>query len=42
METGKLISAGLTAQELKTLGRILDKLDRHLEHLESEVDDEWE
>ncbi|MCF7980873.1 MAG: MarR family transcriptional regulator [Pseudomonadales bacterium] len=42
IETGELIAAGLSSQELKTLLRILDKLDRHLEHLESETDDEWE
>lgn len=42
IETGELIAAGLTSQELKSLLRILDKIDRHLEHLESELDDEWE
>ncbi len=42
IETGELIAAGLNSQELKSLLRILDKLDRHMEHLESELDDEWE
>ena len=41
IETGNEIAAGLTVQELKTLGRLLDKLDRHLEYLANETDDEW-
>jgi len=42
IETGELLAAGLTLQELRSLGRILDKLEQHMENVESEIDNEWE
>lgn len=40
--TGEEIASCLTQQESQTLSRILDKLDQHLEHLQNDLEDEWE
>lgn len=42
IETGEEIASCLTQQENQTLNRILDKLDQHLDHLQNELEDEWE
>jgi len=42
METGELIDSGLTFEEREQLHHLLNKLDRHLQHLENEFEDEWE
>lgn len=42
METGELIDACFTHEELTQLHHLLNKLDRHLQHLENEFEDEWE
>lgn len=42
IETGEMIDKCFTDEELSTLHYLLNKLDRHLEHLENEFEDEWE
>jgi len=42
IESGQQISSCLSDNEKATLFRIMDKLERHLVHLETEDDDEWE
>jgi DNA-binding MarR family transcriptional regulator len=42
IETGEMIDACFTHDEHSQLHHLLNKLDRHLQHLENELDDEWE
>lgn len=42
IETGKMIDDCFTHEELSTLHHLLNKLDRHLQHMENELEDEWE
>jgi len=42
IETGELIESCFTHEEISELHHLLNKLDRHLQHLENELDDEWE
>ena len=42
LETGKLIESCFTYEEKETLFHLLNKLERHLQHLDNELDDEWE
>ncbi|MDH5433567.1 MAG: MarR family transcriptional regulator [Gammaproteobacteria bacterium] len=42
IETGILIESCLTYEEKEQLHHLLNKMDRHLEHLENEQEDEWE
>ena len=42
IETGQLIDSCFSHEELSTLHHLLNKLDRHLQHLENELEDEWE
>ena len=42
IETGQMIDDCFTHEELSTLHHLLNKLDRHLQHLENEFEDEWE
>lgn len=42
IETGEMIDACFTHSELTNLHHLLNKLDRHLQHLENELEDEWE
>jgi DNA-binding MarR family transcriptional regulator len=42
IETGELIESCFTHDEITQLHHLLNKLDRHLQHLENELDDEWE
>ncbi len=42
IETGGMIDACFTHAELTDLHHLLNKLDRHLQHLENELEDEWE
>lgn len=42
IETGDLIESCLSYEEKETLHHLLNKLDRHLTHLENEQEDEWE
>ena len=42
IETGELIESGLSYQEKEQLNHLLNKMDRHLQHLENEFEDEWE
>ncbi len=42
IETGKMIDDCFTHQELTNLHHLLNKLDRHLQHMENEFEDEWE
>ena len=42
IETGELIDACYSYQEKEQLWHLLNKLDRHLAHLENEQEDEWE
>ena len=42
IETGELIDSCLDYKEKETLFHLFNKLDRHLQHMESELDDEWE
>lgn len=42
IETGDQIEACFTQQEKEQLHHLLNKLDRHLYHLENELEDEWE
>jgi len=42
IETGKLIDACFSYDEKELLHHLLNKLDRHLDHLENEFEDEWE
>ena len=42
IETGELIDACFTYEEKSQLHHLLNKLDRHLQHLENEFEDEWE
>jgi len=42
IETGQMIDSGFTHEELSTLHHLLNKLDRHLQHMENEYEDEWE
>ena len=42
IETGDQIEACFSPQEKEQLHHLLNKLDRHLYHLENELEDEWE
>lgn len=42
IESGEQIGSCLSENERATLFRILDKLERHIVHLETEDEDEWE
>jgi DNA-binding MarR family transcriptional regulator len=42
IETGTLIDSCFSHDELVQLHTLLNKLDRHLQHLENELEDEWE
>ena len=42
IETGELIESCFSYEEKEQLFHLLHKLSRHLEHLENELDDEWE
>lgn len=42
IETGTLIESCFSYEEKEQLHHLLNKLDRHLEHLENEQEDEWE
>jgi len=42
IETGELIDSCFTYQEKEQLFHLFNKLDRHLKHMENELDDEWE
>ena len=42
IETGEMIDACFTHEEHSQLHHLLNKLDRHLQHLENEFEDEWE
>lgn len=42
IETGELIDSCFTHEEKAQLHHLLNKLDRHLQHLENELEDEWE
>lgn len=42
IETGDMIDSCFTHDELSTLHHLLNKLDRHLQHMENELEDEWE
>lgn len=42
IETGELIDSCFTYEEKSQLHHLLNKLDRHLQHLENELEDEWE
>jgi len=42
IEAGKMIDSCFTHEELSTLHNLLNKLDRHLVHMENEFEDEWE
>ena len=42
IETGQMIDSCFNHEELTTLHHLLNKLDRHLQHMESELEDEWE
>jgi len=42
IETGELIESCLSYEEKEQLQHLLNKLDRHLDHLENELEDEWE
>ena len=42
IETGELIESCFSYEEKEQLFQLLHKLSRHLEHLENELDDEWE
>lgn len=42
IETGEMIDSGFTHDELANLHYLLNKLDRHLQHMENESEDEWE
>ena len=42
IESGQMIDKCFTNEELSTLHHLLNKLDRHMQHLENEFEDEWE
>jgi DNA-binding MarR family transcriptional regulator len=42
IETGELIESCFSVEEKEQLHHLLNKLDRHLYHLENEFEDEWE
>jgi len=42
IETGELIESCFSTEEKEQLHHLLNKLDRHLYHLENEFEDEWE
>lgn len=42
IDTGEMINSCFTHKELDTLHHLLNQLDRHLQHLENEFEDEWE
>jgi DNA-binding MarR family transcriptional regulator len=42
IDTGNTIDDCFTHEELSTLHHLLNKLDRHLQHMENELEDEWE
>jgi len=42
IDTGKMIDDCFTHEELSTLHHLLNKVDRHLQHMENELEDEWE
>jgi DNA-binding MarR family transcriptional regulator len=42
IETGQMIDSCFLPEELSTLHHLLNKLDRHLQHMENEFEDEWE
>ena len=42
IETGELIDSCLNYQEKEQLFHLFNKLDRHLQHMENELEDEWE
>ena len=42
IQTGELIDSCFEHQEKEELFHLLNKLDRHLQHMENELDDEWE
>ncbi|PCJ50601.1 MAG: hypothetical protein COA74_02175 [Gammaproteobacteria bacterium] len=42
IETGELIDSCFDYEEKEQLFQLFNKLDRHLKHLEHELDDEWE
>jgi DNA-binding MarR family transcriptional regulator len=42
IETGELIESCFSYEEKEQLQHLLNKLDRHLHHLENEQEDEWE
>ena len=42
IDTGNMIDDCFTHEELSTLHHLLNKLDRHLQHMENELEDEWE
>jgi DNA-binding MarR family transcriptional regulator len=42
VETGQIIDNCFSHDELSTLHHLLNKLDRHLQHMENELEDEWE
>jgi hypothetical protein len=37
-----MIDDCFTHEELSTMHHLLNKLDRHLQHMENELEDEWE
>lgn len=41
LETGEQIEACFSSEEKEQLHHLLNKLDRHLYHLENELEDEW-
>lgn len=42
IETGRMIDDCFSHEELSSLQHLLNKLDRHLQHMENELEDEWE
>ncbi|MCP4414062.1 MAG: MarR family transcriptional regulator [Gammaproteobacteria bacterium] len=42
IETGELIDACFDLEEKEELFHLLNKLERHLEHMKQELEDEWE
>lgn len=42
IETGELIDSCFDHHEKEELFHLLNKLDRHLQHMENELEDEWE
>ena len=42
IETGEQIESCFSSEEKEQLHHLLNKLDRHMHHLENELEDEWE